>query len=308
VMAHEFGHAVQARVGGPQSSIATETQADCFAGSWTRWVADGKAQHSQLDEQELDELLRGFFLLRDPVGTSTGQESAHGSFFDRTSAFQEGFDDGPEACRDDFGPQRVFTQGSFQDESEALTGGNAPYPDLVDIVNRSLPAVWTQAFADILHKDFTPPTIEPFDRRAPTCAGDRALDLVYCADDQLVGFDETDLAKPAYKDIGDFAVATAAAIPYSLAVRDQLGLSTHDKAAMRSALCLTGWYAAKVFNGQAGPNVTISPGDLDESVRFVLTYGDDPDVLGAADLSGFQEVDLFRAGFTEGLGACDVGA
>jgi predicted metalloprotease len=308
VMAHEFGHAVQARVGSPQSSIATETQADCLAGSWTRWVADGKAKNSHLDEAQLDELLRGFFLLRDPVGTSTAQQSAHGSFFDRTSAFQEGFDEGPEACRDDFGPQRVFTQGSFQDQDEALSGGNASYPDLVDIVNRSLPAVWSQAFSDILRKDFTPPTIDPFDRRAPACADDPDQDLVYCADDQLVGFDEADLTKPAYKEIGDFAVATAAAIPYSLAVRDQLGLSTDDKDAMRSALCLTGWYAAKVFNAQAGPKVQISPGDLDESIRFLLTYGHDPNVLRATDLSGFQQVDLFRAGFTEGLGACDIGA
>jgi len=308
VMAHEFGHAVQARVGSPESSIATETQADCFAGSWTRWVADGKAQHSTLDEAELDELLRGFFLLRDPVGTSTAQQSAHGSFFDRTSAFQEGFDDGPQACRDNFGPDRVFTQGTFRDTSEALNGGNTTYPDLLDVVNRSLPTVWRRSFSDILHKGFTPPTIEPFDRTAPACADDTNLDLVYCADQKLVGFDQTDLAKPAYKNIGDFAVATAVALPYSLAVRDQLGLSTDDQAAMRSALCLTGWYAAKVFNGQAGPKVEISPGDIDESVRFLLTYGKDPHVLGAADLSGFQEVDLFRAGFTEGLGACDVGA
>jgi predicted metalloprotease len=308
VMSHEFGHAVQARVGTPGSSIATETQADCFAGSWTRWVAEGKAKNSHLDEPDLDELLRGFFLLRDPVGTSTSQQSAHGSFFDRTSAFQEGFDAGPAACRDDFGPQRVFTQGSFQDQSEALTGGNAPYPDLVDIVNRSLPAVWTQAFADIFREDFTPPTIEPFDGEAPACADDPDLDLVFCPDDQLVGFDQTDLAEPAYDKIGDFAVATAAAFPYSLAVRDQLGLSTDDQDAMRSALCLTGWYAAKVFNGQGGPEVQISPGDIDESVRFLLTYGDDPQVLGAAELTGFQQVDLFRAGFTEGLGSCDVGA
>src|SRR5215218_4720733 len=64
VMAHEFGHAVQARVGSPPSSIATETQADCFAGSWTRWVADGEAEHSRLREPELDELVRGYLQLR----------------------------------------------------------------------------------------------------------------------------------------------------------------------------------------------------------------------------------------------------
>ena len=48
------------------------------------WPA-GEAEHSQLREPELDEVLSGYFLLRDPVGTSTAEESAHGSYFDRVS-------------------------------------------------------------------------------------------------------------------------------------------------------------------------------------------------------------------------------
>jgi predicted metalloprotease len=307
VMAHEFGHAVQGRVGTPGPSISTETQADCLAGSWTAWVADGEARHTQLREPDLDQLLRGYYLLRDPVGTSSAEESAHGSYFDRVSAFQEGFDEGPEACRDHFGPDRVFTQGSFQDDSEALTGGNAPYPNLLGIIGSSLPTVWAQTFRDAFGETFTPPSIEAFSGTAPACAPDADRDLVYCGGEQLVGFDETDLAGPAYSEIGDFAVATAASMPYSLAVRDQLGLSTDDQDATRSALCLTGWYAAKVFNGEAGANVRISPGDIDESVQFLLTYGDAPEVLGTADLSGFQQVDLFRNGFVDGLDSCDVG-
>jgi hypothetical protein len=42
-------------------------------------------------------------------------------------------------------------------------------------------------------------------------------------------------------------------------------------------------------------------------VQFLLTYGDAPEVLGTADLSGFQQVDLFRNGFVDGLDSCDVG-
>jgi predicted metalloprotease len=307
VMAHEFGHAVQGRVGPPGPSIATETQADCFAGAWSRWVAEGEAEHSRLRGPELDELLRGYLLLRDPVGTSTAAESAHGSYFDRVSAFQEGFDSGVAACRDNFGPDRVFTQGSFQDDAEALSGGNAEYDVLLDIIRDSLPTVWEQAFREVFREEFTPPDVEVFDGRAPGCADDADLDLAHCADDDLVAFDETDLGRPAYQEIGDFALATAVAIPYSLEVREQLGRSTDDDAAVRSALCLTGWYAAKVFNQQAGSDVLISPGDLDESVQFLLTYGTDPAVLPDVDLSGFQQVDLFRAGFLEGLAACDVG-
>jgi predicted metalloprotease len=307
VMAHEFGHAVQARVGEPPSSIATETQADCLAGAWTAWVADGEAEHSRLRAPELDELLRGYFLLRDPVGTSTAEESAHGSYFDRVSAFQDGFDGGSEICRDGFGPDRVFTQGEFTRDADLATGGNAPYTDLLNIVELSLPTVWEQGFGEVFGEDFIPPDIRPFDREAPDCAPDPDRELVYCSDEQLVAFDETDLAVGAY-DVGDFALATGIAIPYSLAARDQLGLSTDDEKALRSALCLTGWYAAKVYRGEAGKDVLISPGDIDESVQFLLTYGHDPDVLPDVSLSGFQQVDLFRNGFLRGLPACDVGA
>jgi predicted metalloprotease len=302
VMAHEFGHAVQARVGSPQSSIATETQADCLAGSWTSWVADGKAQHSRIRTHELDALLRGYLQLRDPVGTSPAAASAHGSFFDRVSAFQEGFDSGPGACRDGFGPGRVFTQGTFSD-AEMANHGNLPYPDLIRTVEQALPEFWDHAFAEVFHRSFDPPRLHPFQGDAPSCAG-KERDLVYCPDGDVVGYDERDLTRSAYR-LGDFAVATAISIPYALAARDQLGLSIEGQQALRSAVCLTGSFGAQVFNGQL-QSVQISPGDLDESVQFLLAYGNDPDVLGDARLTGFHLVDVFRRGFIDGVSSCGV--
>lgn len=303
VMAHEFGHAVQARVGAPPASIVAETQADCLAGTWTRWVAEGEAQHSVLRTPELDELLRGYLQLRDPVGTDPREQRAHGSYFDRVAAFQEGFEGGAEACRDNFGRGRVFTQQPFDpgNPEEAASGGNAPYGELLSIIDSSLPAVWEA----VLGSGFDPPTIEPFDGEPPGCAPDPGLDLVYCADGNVVGFDEADLAGPAYEELGDFAVATAVALPYGLSVRDQLGLSTDDEEAARSTVCLSGWYAARLSAGEVGP-ISISPGDIDESVQFLLAFGREPSVLPDADLTGFQLVDLFRNGFVEGLDACGL--
>ncbi|MGY1735616.1 neutral zinc metallopeptidase [Geodermatophilus sp. SYSU D00684] len=306
VMAHEFGHAVQARVGYPQTSIATETQADCLAGAWTAWVADGNAEFSSVDTTDLDQLLRGYFLLRDPVGTGTGEQQAHGSYFDRVSAFQEGFDDGAEACRDRYGPDRVFTQGEFTRDDDFARGGNAPFGQTVEIIEDSLPEFWTRAFTEVLDAEFTEPQLEST-TRPPDCAP-ADVALVYCPDggsSGLVAYDE-DFAGQAYA-LGDFAVVTGVAIPYALAARDQLGLSTDDTAALQSAVCLTGWYSAQVYNNQL-TSVQISPGDIDESVQFLLTYGNDPDVLADVDLTGFQLVDVFRAGFLQGAGACDVGA
>jgi len=305
VMAHEFGHAVQGRVGYPlEASIAIETQADCFAGAWTAWVADGNAPHNSIRPAELDDVLRGYLLLRDPVGTGVNEGQAHGSYFDRVSAFQQGFDDGAQTCRDAFGADRPYTQGEFSDQ-DLVTGGDAPYSTVQDFIDSTLPAFWTAAFQD-LGEEFEAPEVRPFSGTAPECDGaEPDTDLVYCPDDGTVGYDQTDLAQPVYQDLGDYAVLTAVSIPYALAARDQLGLSTDDQGAVQSAVCLTGAYTAAVLNQQF-EDIQISPGDVDESVQFLLEYSDDPGAFAAADLTGFQLVDVFRSGVLQGADACDL--
>jgi len=307
VMAHEFGHAIQGRVGYPSpDSIVIETQADCFAGAWTAWVAVGDAPHNSIRPAELDDVLRGYLLLRDPVGTGLTEDEAHGSYFDRVSAFQEGFDDGPAACRDDFGPSRPFTQGEFSDDDEALSGGNASYSDTQELIGLTMPEFWTAAVSAVGGTTFEAPTIEPFSGTAPACAGEEPdADLVYCAADNTVGYDEADLAEPVYERVGDYAVLTAVAIPYGLAAREQLGLSTDDQDAVESAVCQAGAYTAAALNDQV-PEITISPGDADESVSFLLEFATDQDVLPDVDLTGFQLVDIFRSGVFQGISACGI--
>ncbi|MGY1808070.1 hypothetical protein ACI8AF_11930 [Blastococcus sp. SYSU D00669] len=306
VTAHEFGHAIQARVGSPQSSIATETQADCLAGAWTGWVADGEARYTQLRPAELDQLLQGYLLLRDPVGTSPAGQAAHGSGFDRVSAFQEGFDDGPAACRDDFGPERVFTQSPFTTDQDFANRGNAPYGDLPTLIEDSLTEFWEAALPALGGSRFEAPELTVFRTGPPACAVDD-LDLVYCADGPVVGFDDTDLGRPLYGEIGDYAVITAVSIGYALAARDQLGLAADGEDAYRSAVCLTGWFSAELVAGSLR-TATVSPGDLDESVQFLLQHARDPAVLPDVDLTGFELVDLLRNGFVGGPGPCDVQA
>jgi hypothetical protein len=60
-----------------------------------------------------------------------------------------------------------------------------------------------------------------------------------------------------------------------------------------------------VLTGQSTV-LSISPGDADESVSFLLEYSDDPRVLADSGMTGFQLVDVFRSGVFEGLSACDV--
>ncbi|SFE70148.1 hypothetical protein [Blastococcus tunisiensis] len=308
VMAHEFGHAMQGRFGFAERGIQDETQADCLAGAWTAWVAAGEAEHVSIRTPELDDVVRGFLLLRDDVGSDPEDTQAHGSYFDRVSAFYEGFDGGLAPCRDDFGPDRLFTAAAFADDVDYLNQGNAPFEDLVTIVDVTLPDFWGEVFPAAFGAEFDPPTIQGFEG-SPDCEGLSDRDLGYCPEDNTVYVDETDLATPAYDDIGDFALATAISLPYSLAVRDQAGLSTDDGAATRSAVCLTGWYQAQWFNDaftDVLPDAAISPGDIDESVQFLLTYGVEDRVFPNLDASGFELVGAFRTGFLEGGAACEL--
>ena len=312
VMAHEFAHAMQNRFGFAASgrSIQDETQADCLAGAWTAWVAAGEAEHVSIRTPELDDVLRGFVLLRDDVGTDPEDGAAHGSLFDRVSAFYEGFDGGVQPCRDGFGEDRLFTQATF-DPTEEASEGNAPYSSIVDWTGETLPLFWEAVFRLAFATDFDPPALAAFDRTAPDCGrlGAEDRDLGFCAPDGTVYYDETELTRPAHEELGDYAVATALSLPYALAAREQADLSTDDGAATRSAVCLTGWYTAQWYGGAFADTlaVALSPGDVDEAVQFLLTYGVADQVFPDVSATGFELVGAFRLGFLEGGGACDIG-
>jgi uncharacterized protein len=95
VLAHEFGHAMQARI--PQQeelTILAELQADCFAGSWARYVQE----QGQLDPGDLDEATLAVFSARDLPGTPFTDPRAHGTGFERTRAFTDGYEGGAGAC------------------------------------------------------------------------------------------------------------------------------------------------------------------------------------------------------------------
>jgi predicted metalloprotease len=309
VMAHEMGHAMQSRFGYADSTIVVETQADCLAGAFTRWVVDGGAEHITLRVAELDQVVLGFIGLRDPVGFDPDDEHAHGSGFDRLSGFYAGYEGGVGSCRDDFTEDRLFIATEFLTEADLENEGNAAYDEIGQIIGTTLPAFYESVFPG-LGEQFSPPAVESFDGTAPGCGdmGAEDRDLGYCEADGTVYVDEADLLAPAYEQIGDFAVATAVSLAYAQAVRAQLGLSIDDAAAVDSAVCLTGWYAGRFWTGDfEAQEITISPGDVDEAAIFLLTYGQSEGVFPNTDLSGFEMVDAFRDGFLDGGAGCQVG-
>lgn len=309
VLAHEFGHAMQGRFGfaADGRSIQDETQADCFAGAWTAWVVAGHAKHVAIRSPELDDVLSGYLTLSDPVGSDPEDTQAHGSYFDRLAAFSDGYDKGVASCRDDFGSDRVYTDQAFTDAGDAQRNGNAPYSDSIHTVEQTLPLFWKSVFGDLLSKTFRQPKVKGFSGNAPGCAGGSSQELGYCGSDKTVYFDEKDLTRPAYDKIGDWAVATAISLPYAAAARAELGRSTDDAAATRSAVCLTGWFTARVFDGDFSDTIVLSPGDVDEAVRFLLTYGVSDRVFPNTRETGFDLLRSFKNGFLRGGKPCDVG-
>ena len=95
VLAHEFGHAMQARLARQESlTVLSELQADCFAGAWSRHVSE----QGLLEAGDLDEATLAVFSARDVPGTPFTDPAAHGTGFERTRAFADGYEGGPKRC------------------------------------------------------------------------------------------------------------------------------------------------------------------------------------------------------------------
>ncbi len=99
VLAHEWGHLVQANLGiMPNSqkiySIQTELQADCFAGAFAGYLN----RKGMLEDYDLDEGGANLFSLGDLKGTPWFDAQAHGKPIARIDAYLEGYKRGSRQC------------------------------------------------------------------------------------------------------------------------------------------------------------------------------------------------------------------
>jgi uncharacterized protein len=94
VIAHEWGHAIQAQLPDRFVSRAVELQADCLAGAALQGAADqGLVRIEPGDDEEIAQTLQA--VADDYRWTD---ESSHGNARQRTAAFQGGVRDGVEGC------------------------------------------------------------------------------------------------------------------------------------------------------------------------------------------------------------------
>ncbi|HEX4701560.1 MAG TPA: neutral zinc metallopeptidase [Pseudonocardiaceae bacterium] len=316
VFAHEMGHAVQYRLGSVNEATPTivkEQQADCYAGAFIRWVAAGNAPHFQISTGDgLNQVLATMMFIRDQVGTTAVDPQAHGSAFDRVTAFQFGFQSGPVRCDKIDLPEirQRITELGFP---EAVQGDNNVPVDgtTIGLLEQSLNAAFKRNAAK-------PPQL--VNNGARCARGGSTPPASYCPQDNTIGFDQDALNRLAAlppndvlgvsgTGLGDFAAFAEVASRYVLSVQRALGIPLDDKNAGLRTACLTGAWAGVIrhrFTDGPRQQLLLGPGDLDEAVAELLS----PTSLIAADVNGsrvpagFARVSSFQVGFLQGSKVC----
>jgi predicted metalloprotease len=301
VLAHEWGHAIQHRTEMPSNrTIVIEAQADCYAGAWTKTALTGGAPHFQISRQDLDQALSGYLLFRDPIGANANDRQAHGSGFDRISAFQEGFDEGVKHCST-YSDSRVFTEIPFGSEKDQQQQGNEPYAQTLTDGPKDIADFWKLTFEKTFGRKFTPIakiTGYDADSNRPNCDGTPVSAMQYCPADDTIYFDQQNMLKKVYDQTGDFGPMSLFGVAYGEAIRKRLGETVNGEEALLGSICLSGAYASDVFNRRRTSAVLqLSPGDLDEAVQALLNFAGKSGLFDANGTVGFDRVAAYRKGF-----------
>ncbi|WP_054815764.1 hypothetical protein [Nocardia arizonensis] len=314
VLAHEYGHAIQNMgkiVDAEDPVIVKEQQADCFAGAFMRHAAEGKAAHFTINTSDgLNSVLAATVAIRD--SDPDDPESVHGSAFERVTAVQIGFTDGPGACKridiDEINQRRGNLPQSFEGDDR-----RGEYPitkdsliELGKALNAILPVPKSPSFsysgANIDCRDgaVTPPvTYCPSTNTIATDVGELA--------DR--GVADTDVDNPLpLKVTGDYNGYVVFISRYTLSVQQSHGQKLVGAKTGLRAACLAGVVTGKLSDpnrSRTEGDITLAAGDLDEAVSGLLNDGlAASDVQGKTVPSGFSRVDAFRAGVLNGENTC----
>jgi predicted metalloprotease len=314
VMAHEYGHAIQARAGEltrDVATIVTEQQADCFAGAWVARAASGESELVQLNDDDVRVGLLAMIRVRDPIGVDQFTEGGHGSAFDRVGAFQVGFTEGVQRCTELIDDPLPLVPNVLRPDNNP--GGNAEFgyaeDQIVGLIASDLNDFWPQTLAPLEAElpalEVVPvESTDDIDCDDPT--GDMVIGASYCPTTSEVFFNEP-FARELYEQFGDFVVGFVLGEAWSEAAQQALGsrLEGEDRALLSD--CLTGAWAADLIPDARGRtarnNARIEAGDLDEAIQTAIVVGDrssNDDVVG----SGFEKIASFREGVLDGISAC----
>ncbi len=308
-MAHEWGHSIQARAGMTAATVTLEQQADCYAGAWLSHLADDPQADFPLTDATIDGALAGLLSVADQPGTSASDPSAHGSAFDRANAFQDGIESGPSQCAGYTDENLVLVELPFTTQEDFDRGGNLPYAEVVPTTLADIEDYWRLTLPAVFGTDWTAlAPIQGFDSNSaapPACGTDDTSGylLFYCATGNFIAFDDGVVFPQIAEGNGDFAVSTLLATQYGLAVQAQLAFEADTKEQNLTADCLAGSWAGDVFDQRRADtgSLVLSPGDLDEAIQILLTFGESSD---SGRGTGFDRVKAYRDGVLGGPSAC----
>jgi len=317
VLGHEFGHAIQYRladktgVDEQTKTIVKEQQADCFTGGYFRWMAEGRSKYFAVSTSDgLNEVMASLYFIRDQAGKSATEKGAHGSAFDRTFAFQTGFEKGAKDCAG-MNLENIearITEQPF-DKGDVGEGDVKVDKALLGKLTKSLDGAFAAAGV---------PGPKVVEGKGSCANGPDTAPASYCPGDNTVNIDLgklKELGRPADKEaeleggpatsLGDFAALAEVASRYTQGIQAGVGASLDNSNAGLRTSCLVGAWAAAVSKPNSS-DLRLSAGDLDEAIAELLQ----PRSLIAADVngnqapSGFARVESLRRGYLEGSPAC----
>ncbi|ONI69372.1 hypothetical protein BWI15_22555 [Kribbella sp. ALI-6-A] len=307
VLAHEFGHAVQARVGVDAPSVVQELQADCFAGSWTRFAETSTEDSVELTDGALDSAVATILTLRDQPGRAATAPQAHGLGFDRVNAFQTGYEQGASQCAKLPSEGVVTTELPFRTRAEAESGGDLPFAEAVQVLSSSLDAYWSSILPRLADdRRYQSPAISPDDGTdVPECAGAEdpaGLIADYCPATRTIAW-STPRLLAAHDQIGDLATGATLSDAWAEAGQSQAGLPTSGQDAGLQRDCFTGAWIASL----AGDDLSrspLSPGDLDEALTSIVAAGFTDEAESMDRGGAFARTKALRTGLFDNLSGC----
>ncbi|QLL09070.1 peptidase [Mycobacterium vicinigordonae] len=323
ILAHEFGHSLQFNGGlvNPRTTptLVEEQQADCFAGVYLRWVAEGHSTRFTLSTGDaLSHVIAGMLKISDPIMTEAeleeSEDQAHGTGLDRISAFQMGFNSGSGTCAkidmDEIKKRRGNEPLALQVDTsgETTSGEVAIDSDSVGTLVEILTAIFSPK---------SPPTLT-FSNS--TCSDAKATQgATYCPSTNTLIADLPalqQLGKPGGRKgmtdpqmlQGDNTAMSIVASRYVLAVQHERGLPLNTPAAAVRTACLTGASQrnmAQPVSIPSGKQLVLTAGDLDKAIIGLLVNGvAASDVNGENMPAGYTRAIAFRAGVLDDSDEC----
>ncbi len=322
VLAHEYGHAIQARTGALEldlATVATEQQADCIAGAWAGRAAAGGAPGVPFTDDDIRAGLIAMITVQDPVGIDPTEAGGHGSGFDRVGAFQVGFREGLGRCAGLIDDPLPLTPLQFLSEQDVINAGNADFGfgenELFGFLGPDLNLLYDND-RESRFPDFTPLALVAVQSGSEVDCGSPfglfELGAELCSETNTA-YVNVPVMRQLYDDLGDFAPGYLLGVIWAEHAQITSGSTLRGEERQLRNDCLVGaWVRTVTPDPTTGAlpeprdpdrEASISPNDLTEAIQTAIIIGDPTsttDVLG----SPFEKIDAFRRGALGGIDAC----